>query len=190
MLSRRRLLATIGSASGVGIAGCLGGDDTPPEYPDITIEPEDSTRENVEFTATVLRAFDNEAPARIRIAFENAGDERQEFIFGPIRPFEIVRATRDSGDERLFLDPESGTELWPSDDPRPDEPVGGCWKLTDDILPAIPDITSGATLDPGEELTNEYDVYAGPDDCLTAGEYRFGPPSDSYDWGLVVTLTD
>jgi len=175
----------------LGLAGCLGtgespseedgnGAGTPDGYPGISIETDDNTREDVEFTATVLRGFDDDAPARIRIAFENAGDERQSFPFGYVKPFYGLESKRKGGDEELFLDPG----YWRM---TPEEPVDGCWKLGDSPH-LVNDAAREAELDPGEALTNEYDVYAGPDDCLAAGEYRFEHSGGFYEWALVVTL--
>jgi len=150
-------------------------------FPTISVESDKSEIEGVQLAVTVVRNFDEEAPARLRVTFLNDSDETQEFMFGSIQPFsQLGGANEEHEDEQLILIPETEGG-WSYQGEVPEEPINGCWGLPDEETLLVDDLATSAELAPNETISMEYDVFdEGPSPfdedgsvCLAEGEYRF-----------------
>ncbi|WP_227354125.1 hypothetical protein [Haladaptatus salinisoli] len=138
------------------------------------------------------RGFSPDAPARIRVAFENRSTTERTVGFGPIHPFSGIWS---EGDGSLVLLPRGRalrTHVFGTDERIvPDRPVDGCWR-TNLVRLVRPDVLRWRSLDAGERVRTEYSVLQYPEreiaeatnaarfgaeaeteGRLPAGEYRF-----------------
>ncbi|RDI70633.1 hypothetical protein [Halopelagius longus] len=165
------------------------------------------------------RDFSPDAPARIRVTFENRSSTEQTVGFGPIPPFSEIWS---EGDGLLVLVPSDAAvrrhALGTDEEILPDRPVDGCWQ-TNPVRFVRHDVLRWRTLDAGERVRTEYAVLRHPereilaattdewvsvrsesDGCLPAGEYRFEesfPPDprtdaawDEFEWGFSLDIEE
>lgn len=128
--------------------------------PGLVVAGTDAQDGPVEHRIEVLReAASADAPPRVRVSVTNGGETPVQV--GEARA--VVFAYRQDTDEQLILLPAGGE--YPA--------AADCWRLTDSI--AVTEEYRTATLDAGETLRSDLDLYATPgeDACLPVGEFRF-----------------
>lgn len=212
-LNRRTVLSGAGSAFLVPLAGCadavwgtteendhscepqsdadVADNDPGEDFPTISVESDESQLEHTNIAVEVVRHFDADGPARLRITFTNTYREARTFEFGPIQPFSDVSGTHVSRDASLLLHPGAHRGFGMEDD-VPEAPENGCWQIPDTMV-AVSDLLTTPELAPCESLSREYDLYAFlGETCLAEGEYRFedhGVGEIGYEWGFSVFLS-
>ena len=196
MLTRRRILHAAGASSLAGFAGCLDDCDLPSDgdisenepgdaFPVITVEPDDSEFGDAYIAVNIIRHFDDDGPAQIRITFLNDSNREQEFVFLDSAPFPASPGFHSDGETGLFMGPEDGYGI---DDPE--GPTNDCWHIDD--VPPIEDIEHIVDLESCEAVTETYNVYhVAGEDCLKEGEYRFEVTDigeQGQEWGFSLFL--
>ncbi len=187
-MRRRVVLAGIASGTTVGVAGCLGTgtdgmDDAPTLYEvdaEVTMFESDYPLTS---TADVVSHATEETPARVEIGLTNTGDDALRKSLGATPPFSDHSAERIDGDATAYLAPDSrrqfGIDHVDEDvgaDENPPAPIDGCW-VVEGVGHNL--IATNPRLEPGEEITETYSVFADVDNdgCLPAGTYRFEEPT-------------
>lgn len=196
--SRRRALRLSGIALSVTCAGCVGSTGST-DYPSLRVSDDEVPVEFADVSATVVRQFDDDGPAEIRVAFTNESDAEREFGFSASPPFSGLNGRTGDRDDFALLAPlESEVHVHasmegtpPASAVIPDEPTDGCWRATADIN-AEP-IAVPRRLAPGETLAETYALLAAPvgeESCPLRGEYRFESNSYFEDdrWGFSAIL--
>lgn len=196
MITRRRILHAAGAGTLTGFAGCLDDCDPPSDgdisenepgdaFPVITVEPDDSELEEAHITINVIRHFDNDGPARLRITFLNDSNREREFVFLDSAPFPASSGFHSDGETGLFISPVNGLGV-----EDPEEPTDGCWYVDD--VPPIEDIEQMVDLASCQTVTETYNVYnVAGEDCLKEGEYRFEVTDvgeQGHEWGFSLSL--
>ena len=190
-MQRRQFLAAAGAGAAAAFSGCVDGLTTGPDgaeqsHPDISVET-DPAPGPASVTVSVERAFDDDGPARLRIALTNDGDEPLSAIFGTVPPFTGLHGDQVEGDARLLLVPTSNQR---HQRVIPDTPIDGSWRATGDVATNATAITKDVPA--GETLSETYDLLAGPEtEVLPAGEYRFEVRDylGRETWGFTVSVT-
>lgn len=188
-MRRRDVLATAGSALGVGLAGCSALEArTVGRYPDVSVvDTTDASPHGFEFDVAVLSSFSESSPARLEISLWNVSDREQSLTIGQRPPYSGMGPEDESAMVLLADDPQgvsSGSRRGEDvpdacsveDDEavaRPDEPIDGCWRLCSGFVVTQPAFT--VRLAPDEQIAEQYSLYASPSgfQCLPAGTYRF-----------------
>lgn len=207
--SRRQLLRTAGAAIGGSLAGCTAGDPTGDE-PSATASPAapgtdtpsptaapsgppPPTADDVALDVAVLQSFTPDQPARLEIAFTNAGERSLLGLGGPqyVLPFvdDDYAGEAADGSLALFLLPDdNGLAVEPEGEPTasvesylPDAPTDGCWTVPFEWPAAKASFTAvlhEVPVEPGGTVSHEYSLYY-LDDCVT-GTFAF---ESSFDLG-------
>jgi hypothetical protein len=196
-MNRRQYLGTCGATAGAVLSGCLGapgaGDSNPTAEVAVSIASQMAQPDApVAYDVALVRATaTGESPARLRVSITNPRD--QPIVLGEERDVRFHHIPSD--DSALYLYPASD-EGWGG----PVEP--GCWRLTDTV--AVADYYGTITLEAGETMTAEADIYGHPalpdGDCLPTGQFHVatrgvvGDSVDSlddgtdYSWGFTLRL--
>lgn len=196
--SRRQALRSAGMTLSLALAGCsVPGEST--SYPEVRVSNDEESVDFADVRATVVRQFDDDAPARIRVAFTNTDDAEREFSFSAAPPFSGLIGRRGNSDAFALLVPlETEVHVAAAIDGLPaptevipDEPTDGCWLATES-LSADP-VSVPRRLAPGETLAETYALLAAPfgnNPCPLTGEYRFRSHSyfDGNLWGFSAIL--
>jgi hypothetical protein len=196
--SRRRTLELAGTALSVGLAGCSAPTGSP-DYPTVRVSNEPVPVELADVSAEVVRQFDDEAPAEIRVAFTNTSGDERAFSFSASPPFSGLGGQHETRDAFALLVPLESTvhvaariEGLPAPtEAIPDAPTDGCWLATAS-LSAHP-VSVPRRLAPGETLAETYALLAAPfgeEPCPLSGTYRFESNSyfDERLWGFSAIL--
>ena len=124
-----------------------------------------------------------EHPARLRIVFENTDKNPRTFSFGTNPPFT----------PKLSQTQSPGLMLLPLDT-RYDPVTESCWQptISDDTEYVVPSVLNQVTLDAGESIATELDVwgsYRNDDDiCVPIGEYQFEESYGDFTWNFTVAV--
>lgn len=199
--SRRRLLRLAAGALAPGLAGCPQATESsgpaavtpapvPSDAPTATTGPARSpnapARSDIGFDVAVRSGFGETSPARLAVAFWNAGDRRLTGLDGPryFLPFvdDDYAAPDETGEPALMLVPDdaklavdpAGAAAGFVDEFLPDEPTDGCWSVPFDWPEARGSHTLtllAVSLEPGDRHEHAYGLYF-VDDCAP-GRYRF-----------------
>lgn len=223
--STRRSLLRYGAASGAAfLAGCLGDDPAAtPGDADDGCDAEDVLTEGAEpspsesgfpvvsaaadvasdsaelaATARCVRSFSTDAPAEIRVAVANLGDESVTLGFGAHQPLTQYEAVHEAEDAELYVIPSESEnqgayhEHDGSADGNDASAEPGCWRLDGWGYDSI---ANNVTLGPCDGVTGSYAVFAAAnnDPCTPNGTYRVeerlvGPDNDT-EADLSVSLT-
>lgn len=199
--SRRRFVRLAGTAFASGLAGCSQSPEStappavtpapvPSDGPTSTMGPgrprTTPDPDAIGFEVSVRSGFTEASPARLEIAFWNAGRTRLTAVDGPAYSLPFVdddyAAPDGTGEAALMLVPDGATLAV---DPEgltagsvgeflPDEPSDGCWSVPFD-WPAARDASTlrllGVSLEPSDRRQHAYGLYF-VDDCAP-GTYRF-----------------
>lgn len=175
------------------LTGCVargrdpaGGSSDPSTFPSLSVET-DAPPDGLAVDVSVVRGFDADGPARVRIAVENAGGGERTLLFGAIPPFTSLWGEHRTSDARAVLVPIDQTRKAAV---IPETPADGTWRATGDL--AVNMTAVQVSVAPGERIERTYAVLAGADsDRLRPGAYRF--EADDYagegPWGFTVTVT-
>jgi len=221
----RRSILRYGAASGTAfLAGCLGDDPaaapgdaddgcdaegvltggaepSPPEsgFPVVSAAA-DIASDSAELGATAqcIRSFSTNAPAEIRVAVANLGDDSVTLGFGAHQPLTQYEAVHEAEDAELYVIPvesEDQGAYHENDDSAGGNDASaepGCWQLDEWGYDSI---ANNVTLDPCDEVNGSYAVFAAAnnDPCTPNGTYRVeerlvGPDNDT-EADLSVSLT-
>jgi hypothetical protein len=189
-MQRRAFLTAAGACGAAALAGCLGESVAPASgstHPTLSVET-DPTPDDVSVTVSVLRGFDAEGPARLRIALTNEGSDDLSAIFGTVPPFTDLHGEQVGGNAQLLLVP---TDHQRKQRVIPDTPIEGTWRATGDVATNATAIMTDVP--PDETMSQTYDLLAGPDtEGLPAGEYRFEERDylGIETWGFTVSVAD
>lgn len=196
MRGRRNVLASLGTALTLGLAGCgvnapvdhrngtATARETPPERSStpaadaggLRVTTEETTTDGLDWTVEKQSAATEDQPCELRIAVENTGQSRQLTPAGPT-PFPPTRGTRTDGTDQMVH-----PAILPVESVYERRFNGDCWqaplddpKIADD---APWDWGSGdtrtLTLEPSDRLEGSYEVVADwTRFCFQRGEYRF-----------------
>lgn len=191
-MQRRQFLAAAGTVSATALAGCFAGTLEPESgdgstYPSLSVDT-DPLAGPASASVSVVRDFDADRPARLRIALTNEGDDALSAIFGTVPPFTDLHGEHTEEDARLLL--------VPTDDQRkrrviPETPSGGTWRATDDVATNATAIMTEVPA--SETVAQTYDLLTGPEtDGLPAGDYRFEVRDylGRETWGFTVSVSD
>lgn len=195
-MHRRGFLSTLGVAAATAVAGCTAvrspnsNDGTPTDasapYPSLSVEADPVSDPELSATVSVVRGFDAEGPARIRIELENAGDRERTPIFGVTPPFTELWGERVDGEGRAVLVPVDRPHMARV---IPETGEAG-WRATDDF--GINATAVQVPMAPGERIGRTYAFLAAAEtDGLRAGEYRFEAReyAGDGDWGFTVVVS-
>ena len=118
-------------------------------------------RYNVDLDVELIQEYTAEHPGEIQMTMINEADQVREFEYGPSP---LSHGEHDSVDAYLHAEYSGNTY---------DEPENGCWRSLNH-LGGEPELT-GATLDPGESVSESYELLAAADEeyCLPGGLYWF-----------------
>lgn len=197
MRGRREVLASLGSALTLGLAGCgtvapsehrsqaPASAGTPPKSPRSTpavagglrVTAADTGSDGLDWSVEKRAAATEEHPCELRIAVENTGRPRELTVDGPM-PFPPTRGARtDDGTEGVVA-----PAIVPIEGEFERRFGGDCWqaplddpKLADDApWNWGPRATQTLALDPGDRFEGRYAVVADwTRFCFQRGEYRF-----------------
>lgn len=137
-------------------------------------------------TVSVVREFDADGPARIRIELSNDGDRERTPIFGVTPPFTKLRGEQVEGEAEAVLVPVDRPHMVEVIPESPD----GEWRATDDF--GVNATAVQVTLSPGDRLGRTYAFLGAADgEGLAAGEYRFEAEEYAGDgsWGFTVAVS-
>lgn len=196
MIKRRRVLHIAGAGTLGALAGCLNDCELPSDgdisenepgdaFPMVTVDPADSELEAAHITANIIRHFDTDGPAQLRITFLNDSNRERQFVFLNSAPFPAYTGFHSDGETGLFIAPDSSAAI-----DEPNKAGDGCWHVHD--VPPIDDIEDTVDLAACEAVTETYDIYhATGDDCLKEGEYQFEVADigeQGHEWGFSLCL--